>query len=89
MKRKLRIWVKITIGILSLTALSAAASCSNTALTAVPARPGTAVHVLPADKKTPIRKTGAAGEKHVRPGQLTGQDGTLYVPQLVKEVVNI
>ena len=85
MKRKLRTWVKITIGIASLTAISAAASCSNTALTAVPARPGTAVQ---ADRKVPIRKTGQT-EKHVRQGQTVSQDDTLYVPQLVKEVVNI
>ncbi len=89
MKRKLRTWVKITIGIASLTALSAAASCSNTALTAVPDRPGMAVHVLPAGRKTPIRQDVAAGEKHVRPGQPVSQEGTLYVPRLVKEVVNI
>lgn len=88
MKRKLRTWVKITIGIASLTALSAAASCSNTALTAVPARPGTTVQAVPSDRKVPIRKIGQT-EKHVRPEQTVSQDDTLYVPQLVKEVVNI
>ena len=89
MKRKLRTWVKITIGIASLTAISAAASCSNTALTAVPARPGTAVQAVPSDRKVPIRKSGGLTEKHVRQGQTVSQDDTLYVPQLVKEVVNI
>ena len=88
MKRKLRIWVKITIGIASLTAISAAASCSNTGLTAVPARPGTTVQTVPSDRKVPIRKT-VQTEKHVRQGQTVSQDDTLYVPQLVKEVVNI
>ena len=89
MKRKLRTWVKITIGIASLTALSAAASCSNTALTAVPARPETAMRAVPAGPKIPLRQTAAAGEKHVHPAQPGREADTLYVPQLVKDVVNI
>ncbi len=89
MKRKLRTWVKITIGIASLTALSAAASCSNTALTAVPAHSETALQVEPAGPKIPYGKAGMTGEKHVRYEQPSKENGALYVPQLVKEVVSI
>jgi len=88
-RKKLRTWVKVTIGLVSLTVLSAAASCSNTALHAGAVPPDTMTNTVPGEPLLPLKQADEAEEKHRNRASVMEEADTLYVPRLVKEVVNI
>ncbi len=89
MRRRLRPWVKVTLGVIGIAGLSAAASCANADLFASPVYAGADADNVqeetPQMENPEALNVRAEDLKHLLPAE----EETMYIPNIVKEVITI